>query len=453
MSELPHVVIIGGGFGGLYAARALRTAPVRVTLVDRRNYHLFQPLLYQVATAGLSPADIAAPIRQILRKQDNIEIFLAEVTNICVDERRIEVTDGRTAQYDYLIVAAGSVDQYFGHDDWQRLAPGLKSVDDATDIRRRYLLAFEAAEQEPDPARRAAQLTFVVVGGGATGVEMAGSFAELARHTLVRDFRRIDPTQARVILLEGGARLLPGYPEDLSLRAKEQLEALGVEVRLNSVVTHIGPHEVRVAEEKIEARTVVWAAGVKASPLGQMLGVPTDRMGRVILEPDLSISGHPEVFVIGDLAHFAHQTGAPLAGVAQVAMQQGKAAADNIRRSIRSAPRREFEYNDKGIMATIGRAAAVAVIRGIKLSGFIAWLAWLFIHIVFLIGFRNRVVVLLEWAWSYVTWQRGARLITGDPGLHMALVDRLAGETAPSAVEADEERQQRLAASGEAQRR
>ena len=435
----PRVVIVGGGFGGLYAARALKNAPVRVWLIDRRNHHLFQPLLYQVATAALSPAEIAAPIRQVLRKHENTEVFLAEVTDIRLEERRVEVADGRTAEYDYLIIAAGAVDQYFGHDEWRRVAPGLKSVDDATEIRRRYLLAFEAAEQETDPAKRAALLTFVVVGGGATGVEMAGSFAELARHTLARDFRRIDSTQARVILLEGGPRLLPNYPEELSERAREQLEELGAEVRLNAMVTHIGLNEVCIGDERIETRTVVWGAGVTASPLGRTLGVPTDRMGRVIVEPDLSIPGHPEVFVVGDLAHFAHQTGEPLPGVAQVAMQQAEAAAENILRSERGESRREFRYNDKGMMATIGRAAAVAVIGGRRLSGLLAWLAWLFVHIVFLIGFRNRLMVLMQWAWAYLSWQRGARLITGDIGAHLSATDRLPTETEETAAQAEEE--------------
>ncbi len=438
--RLPRVVIIGGGFGGLYAARALKDAPVRVTLVDRRNYHLFQPLLYQVATAALSPADIAAPIRQVLGKQENTEVLLAEVTDICLEDRRVEVADGRTAEYDYLILAAGTVDQYFGHDEWRRVAPGLKSVDDATEIRRRYLLAFEAAEQEPDPARREALLTFVVVGGGATGVEMAGSFAELARHTLSRDFRRIDPAQARVILLEGGPRLLPNYPEELSQSAKEQLEDLGAEVRLNAMVTHIGLNEVCLGDEKIETRTVVWGAGVTASPLGRMLGVETDRMGRVIVGPDLSVPGHPETFVIGDLAHFIDPEGKPLPGVAQVAIQQARAAAENIERTLRGEDRKTFRYRDKGMMATIGRAAAVAVIGKRKLSGLIAWLAWLFVHLVFLIGFRNRVLVLMQWAWSYLSWQRGARLITGELGTHLAPPDRVPGETDGDAQEAEEVR-------------
>ncbi|HEX6924057.1 MAG TPA: NAD(P)/FAD-dependent oxidoreductase [Longimicrobiaceae bacterium] len=429
-ADRPRVVIVGGGFGGLYAARALRNAPVQVTVIDRRNYHLFQPLLYQVATAALSPADIAAPIRQILHKQRNTEVLLAEVTDIDTENRLIRVEDGRTKSYDYLILATGSVDQYFGHDEWARTAPGLKAVDDATEIRRRFLLAFEAAEQEPDPQRRAALLTFVVIGGGATGVEMAGAFAELARHTLARDFRRIDPTQARVVLLEGGPRLLPAYPDELSQKAKEQLERLGVEVRLNAMVTNIDFEGVWVGDERIETRTVVWGAGVKASPLGHKLGVPTDRMGRVFVEPDLSIPGHPEVFVIGDLANFSHQTGEPLPGVAQVAMQQARTAAENILRTMRDQPRLEFRYKDKGMMATIGRAAAVAVIGGRKLSGLIAWLAWLFVHIVFLIGFRNRVLVLLQWAWAYLTWQRSARLITGDLAPKLAAPGQIQGETA-----------------------
>ena len=446
MSErIPRVVIVGGGFGGLYAARALKDAPVRVWLIDRRNHHLFQPLLYQVATAGLSPADIAAPIRQVLRRHRNIEVYLAEVTDIRLDEGRVEVADGRTADFDYLIVAAGAVDQYFGHDEWRRVAPGLKSVDDATEIRRRFLLAFEAAEQEPDPELRAALLTFVVVGGGATGVEMAGSFAELARHTLIRDFRRIDSKQARVLLLEGGPRLLPNYPEELSARAREQLEALGVEVRLGAMVTHIDVSEVQVVDDRIDTRTVVWAAGVSASPLGKMLGVPTDRTGRVIVEPDLAIPGHPNVFVIGDLAHFAHELEEPLPGVAQVAMQQAETAAENIMRTVRGEPRREFRYRDKGMMATIGRAAAVAVIGGRKLSGLIAWLAWLFVHIVFLIGFRNRVLVLIQWAWSYLSWQRGARLITGDISSHLTTLDRLPVETEENAALAEEKQEEIIA--------
>ncbi|HEX2093076.1 MAG TPA: NAD(P)/FAD-dependent oxidoreductase [Longimicrobiaceae bacterium] len=410
----PHVVIVGGGFGGLYAARALRHAPVRVTIIDRHNYHLFQPLLYQVATATLSPADIARPIRQIVRRQRNTQVLLAEVTGVDLERRALTLADGRTLGYDYLILATGAVDQYFGHDEWARIAPGLKTIDDATEIRRRFLLAFEHAEQTTDPELRRALLTFVVIGGGPTGVEMAGAFAEMAHHTLRNDFRNIDPTAARILLMEGGKRLLAAYDEDLSASAQEQLEALGVEVRLNSIVTRIELGAVYVGEERIPAYPVVWAAGVAASPLGRQLGAPTDRMGRVEVNPDLSVPGHPEVFVIGDLASFPYQTGKPLPGVAQVAMQGGRAAARNLLHDLYGERRERFRYRDKGSMATIGRAKAIAQIGRTKLSGFVAWLAWLFVHILFLIGFRNRVAVFLEWAWSYLTWQRGARLITGE---------------------------------------
>jgi NADH dehydrogenase len=410
---LPHVVIVGGGFGGLYTARALHRAPVRVTVIDRHNYHLFQPLLYQVATATLSPADIARPIRQVVRRQRNTEVMLAEVADVDVERRTLVLADGRTLGYDFLVLAAGAVDQYFGHDDWAGVAPGLKTIDDATEIRRRFLLAFEHAEQVSDPELRRALLTFVVIGGGPTGVEMAGAFAEMAHHTLRRDFRNFDPRAARVILIEGGPRLLSAYDEDLSASALEQLRALGVEVRLNSIVTRIELGAVYVGDERIATYPVVWAAGVAASPLGRKLGVPVDRMGRVEVEPDLSVHGHPEVFVIGDLASFPHQTGTPLPGVAQVAMQGGRAAARNIVRTLSHEPRERFRYRDKGSMATIGRAKAIAEIGRVKLTGFVAWLAWLFIHVLFLIGFRNRVAVFMEWAWSYLTWQRGARLITG----------------------------------------
>lgn len=411
----PHVVIVGGGFGGLYAARALRRAPVRVTLIDRRNYHLFQPLLYQVATATLSPADIARPIRNILRRQRNTEVMLAEVASVDAAGRAVVLTDGRRVSYDHLILASGAVDQYFGHDEWAPIAPALKTVDDATEIRRRFLLAFEAAEQVRDAEMQRALLTFVVIGGGPTGVEMAGAFAEIARHTLRNDFRRVDPTAARIILVEGGARLLSAYDEKLSREAQRQLEELGVEVRLGSIVTGIEVGAVHIGEERISAYDVVWAAGVAASPLGRTIGAEVDRMGRVRVEPDLSVPGHPEIFVIGDLASITHDTpeGRPLPGVAQVAMQGGVATARNIARSLRGEPRRAFHYRDKGNMATIGRARAIAEIGGLRLHGFIAWCTWLFIHILFLIGFRNRVAVFLEWAISYLTWQRGARLITG----------------------------------------
>lgn len=417
----PQVVILGGGFGGLYAARALRRAPVRVTLVDRRNHHLFQPLLYQVATAALSPADIAAPIRHVLRRQRNARVAIGQATDVDVAAREVVFASGRRLGYDYLIVATGAVDQYFGNDDWAESAPGLKRLEDAVEIRRRFLLAFEAAEQEPDPARRGALLTFVVVGGGPTGVEMAGAFAEVARHTLTGgDFRRIDPAAARVILLEGGPRLLSAYPESLSEKARQKLEQLGVEVRLGAIVTEIGPESVRVGDERIATRNVVWSAGVAASPLGARLGAPTDRVGRVRVEPDLSVPGHPEIFVVGDLAAFPHQTGTPLPGIAPVAIQEGKAAAANIARTVEGRPRRPFRYFDKGSLATIGRGAAVGQIRNLKVHGFVAWLIWLFVHLLYLVGFRNRAAVLLEWGWSYLTWQRGARLITGDIGPELA---------------------------------
>ncbi len=411
--QSPHVIIIGGGFGGLYAARALDGTSVRVTVVDRRNFHLFQPLLYQVATAALSPADIAAPIRHILRKQRNTSVILAEVADIDADSRAVILGDGRSLGYDYLIVAAGAVDQYFGHDEWEKYAPGLKTVEDSVRIRRRFLSAFEAAEQEPSAEVRKNLLTFVVIGGGPTGVEMAGAFAEIAHHSLRRDFRNIDPSTARVMLLEGGPRLLSAYPDELSQKALVALERLGVDVRLDSIVTEIEDGAVCVGDERITAKNVVWAAGVAASPLGAALGAETDRMGRVVVAPDLSVPDHPEIFVVGDLASFAYQTGAPLPGVAPVAMQEAKAAAANILRSVRGAPREQFRYRDKGSMATIGRASAVARIAGVNMSGAIAWLAWLFIHILFLIGFRNRLIVLIQWAWSYLTWQRSARLIVG----------------------------------------
>jgi NADH:ubiquinone reductase (H+-translocating) len=424
----PHVVIVGGGFGGLYAARSLRRAPVRVTLVDRRNHHLFQPLLYQVATAALSPADIAAPIRHVLRRQANATVLLGTVTDVDLPGRAVALADGRSLPYDYLVLATGAVDQYFGHDEWAEAAPGLKGLEDAIEIRRRFLLAFEAAEQEPDPERCRALLTFVVVGGGPTGVEMAGAFAEVARHTLAGgNFRRIDPAGARVMLLEGGPRLLPAYPPALSERARGALERLGVEVRVDAMVTRIAAGAVRVGEERIPTRTVVWSAGVAASPLGRRLGVETDRTGRVPVEPDLSVPGHPEVFVIGDLASFPHQTGQPLPGIAPVAIQQGKAAAANIHRRVKGQPTRAFHYRDRGMLAVIGRGAAVGLIAGRSVRGALAWVIWLFVHLMYLVGFRNRVAVLLEWAWAYLTWQRGARLITGELGPQLAPDDAVIG--------------------------
>jgi NADH:ubiquinone reductase (H+-translocating) len=411
----PHVVIVGGGFGGLHAARALRAARVRVTVLDERNHHLFQPLLYQVATAALSPADIAAPIRHLLRKQQNASVLLARVADVDVPAREVVLASGSRIGYDYLILATGAVDQYFGNDDWAPRAPGLKRLEDAVEIRRRFLLAFELAEQEPDPERSRALLTFVVVGGGPTGVEMAGAFAEVARHTLTGgNFRRIDPATASVILIEGGPRLLPGYPEALSASAMATLERLGVQVLVGAPVTGIEPDAVLLRDQRIATSNVVWSAGVAASPVGARLGVPTDRLGRVEVETDLSVPGHPEIFVIGDLAAYPHQTGSPLPGIAPVAIQQGRAAAANIRASVDDEPRRPFRYRDRGSLATIGRGAAVGQIGRRNVDGFVAWLIWLFVHLMYLVGFRNRVAVLLEWAWAYLTWQRGARLITGE---------------------------------------
>jgi NADH:ubiquinone reductase (H+-translocating) len=409
------VVIVGGGFGGLYAARELSRRPLRVTLVDRRNHHLFQPLLYQVATAALSPADIATPLRHILSPRRNVTVFLAEVERVDLGARTVILTDGELA-YDALIVAAGASHSYFGHDEWELAAPGLKSLEDALEIRRRVLLAYEAAERCEDWTERQALLRFVVIGGGPTGVELAGALAEISRKTVAADFRVIDPTQAHILLLEAGPRVLPSFPEALSVKAEAQLRRLGVEVRTGAPVTNVSPDAVWVGGEQIRSRAIVWAAGVAASPLGRSLGVPLDRAGRVLVEADLSLPGHPEAFVIGDLAAFVHQGGQPLPGLAPVAIQQGRAAAQNVWRRLTGRPTERFGYRDKGSIATIGRASAVAVIRGLHLSGFVAWLAWLLVHIFFLIGFRNRFVVLFEWAWAYLTYQRGARLITGRPG-------------------------------------
>jgi len=404
------VVVIGAGFGGLTAARALGDAPVRLTLLDRRNFHLFQPLLYQVATAALNPSDIAAPIRNIVRRQRNTTVLLAEVAAVDTASRTVR-TDHGDLPYDFLVLAAGADDSYFGHDEWRAFAPGLKTVEDALEMRRRILLAYERAEWEKDAQARRAWLTFVVVGGGPTGVELAGALAEIARHALVADFRDIDPAQARVILVEGDSRLLPALPPELSAKAAQQLEALGVTVRTGTRVTRIEADAVWLGEERIGARTALWAAGVAASPLARSVGAPVDRQGRVLVGPDLTVPGHPEVFVIGDAAALEDR-GKPVPGVAPAAMQEGRHAARNIRRAVAGRPLLPFHYVDKGTLATIGRAAAVADIRGWKISGFLAWVAWLGIHIFFLIGFRNRLLVMIEWAWAYVSWQRGARLIT-----------------------------------------
>ncbi|PWK83919.1 NAD(P)/FAD-dependent oxidoreductase [Fulvimonas soli] len=410
-----HVVILGGGFGGLAAARALAGAPVRVTLVDRRNHHLFQPLLYQVATAGLSAPSIAAPLRHILRRQANATVLLDEVVGVEPDRRRVRLAQG-PLDYDYLVVATGATHAYFGHDDWAPHAPGLKTLDDAFEIRRRVLLAFEQAEREDDPARRQPWLDFVVVGGGATGVELAGTLAEIARHTLPREFRRADPRRAEVLLVEAGPRLLPAFDPALSEKARRQLEALGVRVRTGAAVTAVDARGVTLGGERVEARTVLWAAGVAASPVGRMLGAPCDRAGRVQVMPDLSLPGHPEVFVIGDLASVARPDGRPVPGVAPAAKQMGRYVAARIRARLRGeAAAQPFRYRDQGTLATIGRMAAVAQFGRVKLSGLPAWWVWLLAHAYFLIGFRNRLVVLLDWAWSYWTYQRHARVVAEGP--------------------------------------
>ena len=413
-SPVPHVVILGGGFAGLYAARGLRRAPVRVTLVDRRNHHLFQPMLYQVATAALNPSDIAAPIRSVLRNQANAEVVLAEVSRVDVTERCVVLTDGSEITYDYLIVATGAHHSYFGHKEWEPLAPGLKSLEDAVEIRQRVLLAFERAEREPDPVRRHAFLTFVIVGGGPTGVEMAGAVAELRRYALRRDFRHIDPGEATVLLLEGGPRLLPSYPPSLSDDAKHDLRRLGVEVRTETMVTDIRPGSVVAAGWTIPTQTVIWAAGNVASSVLKSLGTPLDHAGRAIVEPDCTIPGHPEVFVLGDAANFDHQEGGPLPGVSPVAIQMGQYAAATIAGDLAGEPRRAFQYWDKGQLAVIGRGRAVADIWKLHFGGLLAWIIWTFVHIFFLIGFRNRILVMIQWAWSYLTYGRGARLITGE---------------------------------------
>jgi NADH dehydrogenase len=413
--ERPRVVIIGGGFGGLMAARALNHAPVDVTVIDRNNHHTFQPLLYQVATATLNPSDITAPIRHILRYQRNATVLLADVTGIDVASRTLTVDEGdgsvRTFGYDYLIAAPGARHSYFGHDQWEKDAPGLKTIDDALEIRRRFLLALERAELVDDPTERAAYLTIVVVGGGPTGVELAGLIPDVLRG-IRRDFRRVDPTRARVVLIEGGPRLLAAFPQEISDRARADLEELGVEVRLNSVVTRVERGVACIGDDCIHTRTIFWAAGNAASPLGRMLGVPVDRAGRVTVQPDLSISGHPEVFVVGDLAVLSDVRGVRVPWVAPAAMQEGKRAANNIKLLLRGEPTVPFRYRNKGDLATIGRYKAVADFGSFRVVGWIAWWFWLFVHIMYLVGFRNRISVLLQWAYSYFTYQRGVRLIT-----------------------------------------
>jgi NADH dehydrogenase len=409
----PRIVIIGGGFGGLSAAKALKRANADVILVDRTNHHLFQPLLYQVATASLSPGDISAPIRYILRRQANTTVLLAEVRGVDVARRIVHIDlPDREIPYDYLIVATGSRHAYFGHEEWEPLAPGLKVVEDGAEIRRRFLLAFERAEKSDDENERSEYLTFVIVGGGPTGVELSGALPTIARRALYPDFRNIDTRTTRVILLEGGPRILPAFPEDLAEKARQSLAGIGVEVRTNSVVTGIDAGGVYVGDERIRARTVFWAAGNAASPLGRSLGAPLDRVGRVLVNPDLSIPGHPEVFIAGDLAFVARDDGRPVPGVSPAAIQEGKRAAKNIRRLMGRLPTKPFRYRNKGDLAVIGRSHAIADFGKVRFSGRLAWLLWLFVHIMYLVGFRNRVSVFIEWAYSYFTYQRGVRLIT-----------------------------------------
>jgi len=455
-----RVVIVGAGFGGLTAARELAKASLHITLIDRRNYHTFQPLLYQVATAGLSPGEIAAPIRSILRAHKNVEVLMAEVTGFDLERRTVNTADSNIP-YDYLIVAAGASHAYFGHDEWEPLAPGLKTIEDALEIRRRVLLAFELAERQASTGEVTMPLNFVVVGGGPTGVELAGTLAEISHHALAHEFRSIDPARTHILLIEGGPRVLAAYSEDLSQSAKEQLQRLGVEVRTSTTVTQIEPGAVRLGDTRIAATVILWAAGVAASPLGKKLGMPIDRAGRVLVQPDLSLPGHPEVFVIGDLASLKDERGKMLPGVAPVAIQQGQFVAKLLREeagaqtrpggaprlaevarrgnsTAATAARPAFHYWDKGSLATIGRASAVAEFGKIHISGFLAWLSWLFVHILFLIGFRNRILVFIQWAWSYVTYERGARLITGSTDLpgwtESGHADKQAGNPMPEEI-------------------
>jgi NADH:ubiquinone reductase (H+-translocating) len=414
MSVRRKVVIVGGGFGGLWAAKALSNKPVDVTLIDRKNHHVFQPLLYQVATAVLSPGEIAQPIRRILHRARNIEVILGEVTGFDKQQCRVLLSDGLSVAYDYLVVAAGARHSYFGNDEWESNAPGLKTIEDAVEIRRRVLLAFEMAEREAYLTGRQRELTFVVVGGGPTGVELAGAIAGIARQALALDFKAIDTRQARVVLFEGSDKVLETFGSDLAESARSQLESLGVEVRLNSFVTGVEPGRIKTGEEWIDCDVVLWATGVAASPLGKALGVEVDRAGRVLVEPDLSVPGYRDVFVIGDMALIRQESGDAVPGVSPAAMQMGEATARNILREIAGKERLPFVYVNKGTMATIGRNRAIAEIGGFKFRGFIAWLMWLFLHVFFLIGFRNRLAVMSDWFWAYMTRERSARLITGD---------------------------------------
>jgi NADH dehydrogenase len=411
MAGTPHVVVVGGGFAGLAAARALRRAPVRITIVDRRNHHLFQPLLYQVATAALNPGDIAYPIRSVLRLQQNARTILARVTDVDLASRTVHLADG-SVHFDYLLLATGATHSYFGKDEWEAWAPGLKTIEDALEIRRRVLSAFEAAERQTNPGELPATLTFVVVGAGPTGVELAGALSEIGRLTVAKDFRTFDPRGLRVVLVEGAGRVLPPYPERLSEAARRQLEGLGVEVRTGALVTKIDETGVWLGDEHIGARTVLWAAGVAASPLGVRLGVALDRAGRVLVSPDLSVPGHPHVFVAGDLMH-VEQDGRIVPGIAPAAIQAGRSAARNIAALVAGRPTKPFRFVDKGSLATVGRAKAVGQIGKLHVTGFLAWWIWWLVHIAYLIGFRNRISVMIGWAWQYFAFSRGARLITG----------------------------------------
>ncbi len=414
MKARPTVVIIGGGFGGLWAAKALANKPVEVTLIDRKNHHVFQPLLYQVATAVLSPGEIAQPIRRILHKFKNIEVILGDAVGVDKENSKVSLRDGSQIGYDYLIVAGGARHAYFGHDDWEKQAPGLKTLEDAVEIRRRVLLAFEYAEREAYLMGNQREMNFVVVGGGPTGVELAGAIADIARQALAQDFKAIDTRKAKVLLFEGSDRVLGTFAPDLSQSARSQLESLGVDVRLNSFVTDIDDGRVKVGDQWINCDVVLWATGVAASPLGKALGVGTDKAGRVFVEPDLSLKGYQNIFVIGDMAMLLQESGEPVPGVSPAAMQMGGATAKNILRDLEGEQRAKFRYVNKGTMATIGRTKAIAEAAGFKFKGFIAWMMWLFLHVFFLIGFRNRLAVMFSWFWAYLTRERSARLITGD---------------------------------------
>jgi NADH dehydrogenase len=409
----PHLVVLGAGFAGLYTVRSLRHAPISITLIDRTNHHLFQPLLYQVATASLSPADIAAPIRSVVRRQKNVRVLLAEVTDLNLEAKTVALDHGEVIQWDYLVLATGSTHSYFGHPEWEKLARGLKTLDDAIAIRNEVLLAFEAAERATSEEERSRHLSFVIVGGGPTGVELAGAIGEIAKYSLAKEFDTIDPRQARIQLLEGGPRILLAFPESLAKKASRELETLGVRVRVESLVTQLDETGVTLANgERIDASTLLWAAGVQASPIGKLTGLETDRVGRIPVQPDLRVTGHENVFVAGDLAVLNGPDGKPYPGVAQVAIQQGKRVANNLEALISGGETKAFHYFDRGNMATVGRNYAIAEIWKLRLSGFPAWLVWIFIHIAYLIGFRNRIFVMFQWAYGYLTYHRRVRLIT-----------------------------------------